>query len=197
MYSDKSLVPKEAVRLMALGSLMEGPRSYGDLAREIRFLTTRVMGPSLDLLGSSLELLRIEGLAAVQSGAEHLAEDQRPLTITETGRERFESLMAATVTPPLNDISRLVLILKLRFLPLLSAESQIDQLELLEETYVTEEARFRELMKDAGSGPLPEWLAIDAEQAAARLSWIQTRLAALENEPSDDDVGVSASDQHH
>ena len=60
MYRDNTLIPAEAVRLAALGSLVDGDKSYGDLAREIRFFVARIVGPSLDLLGTSLELLRLE-----------------------------------------------------------------------------------------------------------------------------------------
>ena len=62
MYKDNSLVPSEAVRLAALGLLARGPRgSYADLARDIRHITSRIVGPSLDLLGPSLELSRSKG----------------------------------------------------------------------------------------------------------------------------------------
>ncbi|HYC12673.1 MAG TPA: hypothetical protein VEC75_00390, partial [Stellaceae bacterium] len=62
MFRDRSLVPAEAIRLTALGLLAEGPRRYGDLAAAVRHFTGRIVGPSLDLMGSSLELLRYEGL---------------------------------------------------------------------------------------------------------------------------------------
>lgn len=180
MFSDRSLVPKEAVRLIALGALVERERCYGDLAREIRFLGARVIGPSLDLLGSSLEVLKLEGLAEVAPGGEGKPTDDQPLRITEGGRAAFEALMGASVRPPLNDIGRLVLLMKLRFLPLLSHEAQLDQLDLLEEAYVSQEARYRELIAEAGDGPLAEWLGIDADQSAARLRWLRDRIEALE-----------------
>ena len=64
MFRDNSLIPTEAVRLAALGLLAEGQRRYGDLAAEIRHFTSCIAGPSLELLGTSLELLRYEGLVA-------------------------------------------------------------------------------------------------------------------------------------
>ena len=36
VYKDNSLIPTEAVRLAALGLLTEGPRSYAELADEVR-----------------------------------------------------------------------------------------------------------------------------------------------------------------
>ncbi|MCK5621032.1 MAG: hypothetical protein KAJ11_01985, partial [Alphaproteobacteria bacterium] len=68
MYRDNTLIPAEAVRLAALGGLADGDKSYGDLAREIRFFVARIVGPSLDLLGTSLELLRLEGLIEAVDG---------------------------------------------------------------------------------------------------------------------------------
>ena len=63
MFKDHTLLPAEAVRLAALGLLAEEPRRYGDLATEIRHFIALAVGPSLDLMGSSIELLRYEGLA--------------------------------------------------------------------------------------------------------------------------------------
>ena len=62
MFRDNSLIPAEAIRLAALGLLAEAERRYGDLAGEIRHFTSRIVGPSLDLMGTSVELLRYEGL---------------------------------------------------------------------------------------------------------------------------------------
>ena len=42
MYKDNSLIPTEAVRLAALGMLAERPRSYAELAEEVRHFTGRI-----------------------------------------------------------------------------------------------------------------------------------------------------------
>ena len=65
MYKDNSLIPTEAVRLAALGLLTEAPRSYADLADEVRHFTSRIVGPSLDLIGPPIEVLRVEGFDRV------------------------------------------------------------------------------------------------------------------------------------
>ena len=69
MYRDNSLIPSEALRLAALGSLWQRPKRYADLATELRHFTGRIVGPSLELLGPSLEVLRLEGLIAAGAGA--------------------------------------------------------------------------------------------------------------------------------
>ena len=68
MYRDNTLIPSEAVRLLALGLLAGRPMSYAQLAREVRHFTGRIMGPSLDLVGAPLEVLKVEGLVANRDG---------------------------------------------------------------------------------------------------------------------------------
>src|SRR5258705_13704261 len=67
MNRDNSLIPSEAVRLAALGSLWQGARRYADLATEVRHFTGRIVGPSLELLGPSLEVLRLEGVVGLET----------------------------------------------------------------------------------------------------------------------------------
>ncbi len=57
-FRDHSLIPAEAVRLAALGLLSAGPRPYGELAVEVRHFASRMLGPSLDILCTSIELRR-------------------------------------------------------------------------------------------------------------------------------------------
>ncbi len=94
MYPDHSLMPKEAVHLAALGILAEEPRSYADLAAMVRDFTSHVVGPNLDLMGTSIQMLCFEGLIASGHDGEHdkvLAPDA-VLTITEQGRDLTPSL---------------------------------------------------------------------------------------------------------
>ena len=41
MYIDNSLLPKETIRLAALGMLTDGDKTYGALANEIRHFISR------------------------------------------------------------------------------------------------------------------------------------------------------------
>lgn len=171
MYRDNTLIPTETVRLAALGALMEGNRRYGELAAEIRGLVARIVGPSLDLLGSSLELLRIEGLIRSADGTE-MGEDSL-LTLTEEGRSAFHALVTSRVRAPMNDMSRLVIALKMRFLTLLDAEAQRDQLDMLAEATEIDLARLRDLRNSAAGGYLADWLDLDIAQAQDRLAWFR------------------------
>ena len=62
MFADNTLTPKETVRLCALGTLALGATRYSVLANSIRHFISRITGPSLDVMGISIELLKHEGL---------------------------------------------------------------------------------------------------------------------------------------
>ena len=66
MYADNSLTPRETIRLCALGTLAQqtpdNEMMYDDLVFAVRHFISRISGPSLDLMGESIELLRYEGL---------------------------------------------------------------------------------------------------------------------------------------
>lgn len=171
MYRDNTLIPTEAVRLAALGLLMESDRRYGDVSAEMRGLISRVVGPSLDLLGSSLELLKIEGLIVPVDG-EGMS-DNALMRIGEDGEAAFRDLMTARVRAPATDISRLVIALKMRFLPLLDRDDQIDQLDMLAEATEADLARLKDLKATGGAGLLGDWLELDIAQAQERLDWFR------------------------
>ena len=64
MYQDNTLLPREVIRMAALGTLAGRAVSYAELANEVRHFVSRIAGPSLDLMGTSIELLRYEGLVS-------------------------------------------------------------------------------------------------------------------------------------
>ena len=165
MFRDNSLIPTEAVRLAALGFLAEGPRRYGDLAAEIRHFTGAIAGPSLELMGTSLELLRYEGLVAASPGG--LAENAL-LEITPAGREALAQLLKARLRAPLGDYNRLALLLKLRFLHVLDAAEQRAQMPLIAESVESERLRLAELRRSQRTAP------------AAFRDWLDDDIAALE-----------------
>ncbi len=180
MYQDKALVPTDAVKLAALGVLMDKTMSYADLARDIRYFVARVVGPSLDLLGSSLEILRLEGLIENKSATPD--PESNILAITLEGKDMFADLMSCSLRTPPDDATRLVMALKLRFLTFLDEEERLDQIDLLREIAQTELARFEDLKKSHGEdGYLGQALDMDITQVRARLSWLDGLEANMEN----------------
>lgn len=181
MYRDNSLMPKEAVRLAVLGTLIQGgPARYADLAAAVRAFTGRVMGPSLDLMGTSLEMLRYEGLTVAVDGQG--MEDNALLDISDAGRGAFVALMQANVrAPSADDLNKLVITLKLRFLHLLEPRAQAEQVDAMMALCEAELARLEDLARlYAGeTGLLGAWLDHDMAQVAARLAWFEALHARI------------------
>jgi len=177
MYRDNSLIPSEAVRLCALGMLAERPHAYAELAAAVRHFTGRIVGPSLDLLAPSLELLRVEGLIeAAEPGG-----DEAPMRLTAAGRAELDRLMTARMRGPLGEVSRLILALKLRFLHLLDPAARRLQLDLLAEASESELVRLADLRRHHADEPghLIEWLDHEIGQLEARLAWLAGLAARL------------------
>lgn len=174
MYRDNSLAPNDAVRLAALGELARAPRRYGDLAIAVRHFVQRIVGPSLDLLGPSLELLKIEGLIQPVDGLG--MDDNALLDLTRSGRTTLLRLLAAPLKTQGNEINRLVVALKLRFLDLLPPEDRADQIDLLTEALTGERARLADLRGSTDDdSPLGSWLDLELGQIDAKLAWCAER----------------------
>jgi len=166
LFRDNSLIPTEAVRLASLALLAETPRRYGDLAAEVRHFTSCITGPSLELMGTPLELLRLEGLVASRSGTGMA--DNAVLEITEAGRVALGALLRAQLRAPSGDMNRLALLLKLRFLHLLPCEEQGAQIAHIADSLEAEIARLQDLRRGQEAAP-PEFRA-----------WLDQDIAALE-----------------
>jgi DNA-binding PadR family transcriptional regulator len=179
MYRDNTLIPSEAVRLLALGILANKPVSYAELAREIRHFTGRIVGPSLDLVGAPLEVLKVEGLVQNEGGVPDKPEGDAPghdnqlLEVTDQGRTELLRLLAANVRPQVSDLNKLIVALKMRFLHLMDAADQRIQAELLHDISERELARLIDLREYHGleAGHLQDWLDLEIAQSRARLDW--------------------------
>jgi len=173
MFADNTLTPKEAVRLCALGTLAVGPLRYGELANSIRHFISRITGPSLDVMGQSIELLKYEGLVEAQNGVG--MEDDALLAISEAGRAELKTLLSANIRSAATEINKLVVALKFRFLHLLDDAEKEAQAELLIETTESELARLEDLRQHHASdeGYLGQWLDHDIELLETRLSWLE------------------------
>jgi len=169
MFRDRSLIPSEAVRLLTLGLLAEQPRSYAALAAEIRQTISHLVGPSLDLLAPPLEILKVEG--QVDSHGEG---SDAILSLTPVGKAKIAALLSAPLRSPSNDLSRLVLALKLRFLHFLPLEEQRLQLEALAEAAERELTRLDAMAAETAQGGLfAEWLDQERAQARSRAAWLR------------------------
>jgi hypothetical protein len=183
-FRDHSLIPAEAVRLAALGQLAGGPRPYGDLAVEVRRFASRMLGPSLDILGTSIELLRHEGLiepVGARASPSHSLRADTTVQLTRAGREALHELLTSRVRSPMSDLTRMVVALKLRFLDLLTPAEQRSQFEMLVELATAELARLADLRGQDGQpdSALGDWLGQEITQTEERRAWYQRRLDAI------------------
>lgn len=171
MYPDNSLIPSEAIRLAALGSLAMVPKPYAALATEIRHFTARIVGPSLDLIGPPIELLKVEGLVEPESAA-----PDAPIRVTPGGMAELKRLLGANLRGPMGEFNKLVIALKMRFLHLLEREARLAQAELLIEVCERELTRLTDLRAHhaAEGGHLVAWLDHDIGQVEARLAWFRS-----------------------
>ena len=136
----------------------------------MRHFLDRVQGPSLDILGSSLELLKYEGLVETKD-----AGDNPVLSITVAGQRELMVLLTARLRPGATDLNKLIVALKFRFLHILDANEQCDQVDIMLETIETELARLLDLRNhhDDDSGYLVAWLDREIEDLSARADWLR------------------------
>jgi len=171
MYTDNTLTPKEAARLCALGTLATSEAmSYAGLAASVRHFIDRVQGPSLDVLGSSLELLKYEGLVRTEG-----AGPDATLSLTQEGRDELHMLLTANIRPGATDLNKLIVALKFRFLHLLAADDQTTQVEIMLDTVETELARLTDLRAHHAGEPghLVAWLDREISELTARADWLR------------------------
>ena len=170
MYTDNTLTPKEAIRLCALGTLAIAPLRYGELAVAIRHFVSRVIGPTPEIMGHSLELLKYEGLVETVEGSG----DHALLRITAEGRAEMRTLLTANLRPSNTEINILITALKFRFMHLLSPDEQRLQAELLIDSAERELDRLRDL-RDHPTGStrfLVDWLDHHIGALEQRLAWL-------------------------
>lgn len=180
---ETSLIPTGAIRLCALGLLAEGEQRYGELAVAVRRFASRMLGPSLDILGTSIEALRYEGLiegVGPRGGPGQSLKGDSVVAITAAGRAELQALLAGPIRGPITDLAKLFIALKLRFFALMAPPEQRRQLDLLIELSQAEIARLADLRQTQPSNEmLGAWLDQDIAQAEQRLVWYRGRLAAL------------------
>ena len=180
MYRDNSLIPKEAIRMAALGALINGSRSYIDISTEVRQFSARIVGPSLDLLGTSIELLKLEGLIEVVENPDGDAEEL--LRLTTSGFQELKEYLRSTIRSGSSDLNKLVVALKLRFIEVLEPSERLDQLVGLQTMYQSERNRLQDLRKhkEWSAGLLPGLLDLELAVTDQRLSWCGEQVEKIE-----------------
>jgi len=171
MQRDRTLMPAEALRLAALGVLAcREPMTYAALATEVRLFTASYGGSPVDVMSSSIELLRFEDLIEIAEAADDPGD--AVVRLTAEGREELETLLATPVKTA-GAYAKLLMALKMRFLHLLDADERAVQHELIADALEGELARLLDLrgrMADEHPDFLA-WLDRDIDRARAELAW--------------------------
>ena len=187
MQRDRVLIPVEGLRLAALGILASrGPTDYATLATMVRLFATSYGASPVDVMSSSIELLRFEGL--VEIGDEGEDPGSSRVTLMPGGRDELERLMLAPVRVS-SASSRLMVALKIRFFRLLDATGQARLAEVLGDTLRNERARLvnlRRHMECEDPGFLA-WLDRDIARTGEDLAWLEGEEASVAQQRSRDD----------
>ncbi len=173
MYTDNTLTPKESIRLCALGILSGGAVRYSVLANEVRHFVGHMVGPSIEILSPSIELLKYEGLVSPLDGKD--IGDDASLQITDKGKVEMHTLLTANLRVGATELNKLIIALKFRFLHLLPKLEQRDQAELLIDVYENSLARLDSLRQTHAhdEGYLVTWLDHDIKTIETRLDWLK------------------------
>jgi len=153
---------------------------YDDLARAVRHFVSRITGPSLELMGESIELLRFEGLTNIIGNTDT---SNPTLVITQAGIKALNTLLLANIRPGNNGLNELVVALKFRFFHLLSVVDQTDQINLITEVCEIELARLEDLHNYHKGDPgfITDWLKHDINRLKTRLEWLHNFNSKLES----------------
>jgi hypothetical protein len=111
-----------------------------------------------------------EGLAELENSDD---EGGALLRITDEGRKQFVILMTSGIRAPVNDVSKLIIALKMRFLDLLERDDRLEQIEFMLEMSESEAARLRDLKHKNANDRFAEWLAFEIAQLEQRIAWLE------------------------
>ena len=169
MYADNTLTPRETVRFCARGLLTDGGCTYSELTISIRHFIDRIQGASLDVLGTSVELLKYEGLVIT---FESVGDDV--LQITDKGHKELITLLTANIRANSSNQNKLIEALKFRFLHLLDKSEQSCQTDLLIERAEQELFRLFDLRENyiQEPGHIVDWLDQEISELESRLQWL-------------------------
>tara|TARA_B100000886_G_scaffold311581_1_gene246999 strand:- start:4586 stop:5002 length:417 start_codon:yes stop_codon:yes gene_type:complete len=132
---------------------------------------------------SSIEVLRQEGLLSLTSSNTVPGPDAL-LELSSEGHKTLITILSTGLQAPLNDVARLVLALKFRFLHLLPDVDRRKQLESIIYTCETDLARLVDLKSHHNQDPgyLGDWLDHDIGQTEDRLVWLKRFLTRVEED---------------
>ena len=176
LYRDNSLIPRETIKMAALGALIERARSYDDIANEVRSFISRIVGPSLELMGTSIELLKLEGL--IETVNDNDEDDASLLQLSPLGLQELKEYLRSNLKSGGSELNKLVIALKLRFIDILDDDERRDQLLAIRDMYHNEKRRLEDLKNQTTwlTGFLLESIELDLFLVNKKIEWCDQRI---------------------
>ena len=176
MYRDNSLIPRETIKMAALGALIERERSYDDIANEVRSFISRIVGPSLELMGTSIELLKVEGL--IETVNDNDKDDASLLRLSPAGLQELKEYLRSNLKSGGSELNKLVIALKLRFIDILNDDERRDQFLAIRDIYHNEKRRLDDHKNQTTwlTGFLLESIELDLYVVNKRIEWCDQRI---------------------
>ena len=162
--------------MAALGALIERERSYDDIANEVRSFISRIVGPSLELMGTSIELLKLEGL--IETVNDNDKGDSSLLQLSPAGLQELKEYLRSNLKSGGSELNKLVIALKLRFIDILDDNERRDQLLAIRDMYHNEKRRLEDLKNQTTwlTGFLLESIELDLFVVNKRIDWCDQRI---------------------
>ena len=162
--------------MAALGALIERERSYDDIANEVRSFISRIVGPSLELMGTSIELLKLEGL--IETVNDNDKGDSSLLQLSPAGLQELKEYLRSNLKSGGSELNKLVIALKLRFIDILDDDERRDQLLAIRDMYHNEKRRLQDLKNQTTwlTGFLLESIELDLFIVNKRIQWCDQRI---------------------
>ena len=162
--------------MAALGALIERERSYDDIANEVRSFISRIVGPSLELMGTSIELLKVEGL--IEAVNDNDEGDTSLLRLSPAGLQELKEYLRSNLKSGGSELNKLVIALKLRFIDILNDDERRDQFLAIRDIYHNEKRRLEDLKKQTAwlTGFLLESIELDLSVVNKRIEWCDQRI---------------------
>ena len=162
--------------MAALGALVGRARSYDDIANEVRSFISRIVGPSLELMGTSIELLKLEGL--IETVNDNDKGDSSLLQLSPAGLQELKEYLRSNLKSGGSELNKLVIALKLRFIDILDDDERRDQLLAIRDMYHNEKRRLEDLKNQTTwlTGFLLESIELDLFVVNKKIEWCDQRI---------------------
>ena len=142
----------------------------------MRNFISRIVGPSLELMGTSIELLKLEGL--IETVNDNDKGDASLLQLSPAGLQELKEYLRSNLKSGGSELNKLVIALKLRFIDILDDDERRGQLLAIRDMYHNEKRRLEDLKNQTTwlTGFLLESIELDLFLVNKKIEWCDQRI---------------------